>query len=514
MKTQVWIPVFLALAIPGATIADTLKVPSTNFPTIASAVIAANSGDTIQISPNNANGSEGVYSEVIVVPNTKKGLHFKGSNVIWDGGIANDILTFTGPNDDVTVEGFIFRNGNAQLKLTGDGATVTKCQFVGLLSGASIVIFGNNAKVTETTIRSSTGQGLVVQGTDPIVDKCSFESTRFEAVRGAFADRMIVSNCKFSKCGFGIFEDTSDDVTILKNRFEDIEGNALLVVGNRAVVDGNKILFVGQFAIRVAGDDARVSGNTVVGCPLTGVSLMGAHATVSKNKISNAGGGIEVTLGSSASLGGPTITTNTIKTCFISNGIRVEADTATIVGNSVERILSGAGISLGLLGITPQGGTISKNKIVNVEQQGVLVICSSVEISQNSISEAGNGNNAGSGCSIVGNDCTLIGNFASKISGDGYFISGNTNSIQDCVASSCVRDGFDIDTGNGNSLDGCKANSCGGEGFDNSAGATATSVANCSFSKCRIDFAGNGTLAQDLNNTFKTGGPATAPQID
>ena len=128
MKTQVWIPVFLALAIPGATIADTLKVPSTNFPTIASAVIAANSGDTIQISPNNANGSEGVYSEVIVVPNTKKGLHFKGSNVIWDGGIANDILTFTGPNDDVTVEGFIFRNGNAQLKLTGDGATVTKCQ--------------------------------------------------------------------------------------------------------------------------------------------------------------------------------------------------------------------------------------------------------------------------------------------------------------------------------------------------------------------------------------------------
>src|SRR5262245_18140096 len=114
--------VALALSTGSAAYADTLKVHSATFPTIAAAVTAANSGDTIQIAPNNANGSGGVYSEAIVVPNIKTGLHFKGSNVIWDGGAANDILTFTGPNDNVTVEGFTFRYGSRHVSITGEHA--------------------------------------------------------------------------------------------------------------------------------------------------------------------------------------------------------------------------------------------------------------------------------------------------------------------------------------------------------------------------------------------------------
>ena len=94
-------------------------------------------------------------------------------------------------------------------------------------------------------------------------------------------------------------------------------------------------------------------------------------------------------------------------------------------------------------------------------------------------------------------------------------MTGNSTTISDCKALDCRADGFDIDvTCDSITVDGCTAIGCGAEGLDNSGGAIATSVRNCLFSKCRIDFAGNGTLAQDLNNKFKSGGPSKAPEID
>ena len=325
---------------------------------------------------------------------------------------------------------------------------------------------------------------------------------------------MIVSNCKFSKCGFGIFEDTSDDVTILE---EPVRGHRRQrTLGRQESRRRRWKQDPLRGAVRHPSRRGRREGIGKHGrrLPVDRSLLMGAHATVSKNKISNAGGGIEVTLGSSASLGGPTITTNTIKTCFISNGIRVEADTATIVGNSVERILSGAGISLGLLGITPQGNHLEEQ---DRERRAAGSLGDLQQRGDQSEFHLRGGQRQQRGQRLQYRWQRLH--------------SHRQRRLQDFRGRLLHKRQYQLHPGL-RGLELCprrlryrhrqwqftrrlqRPSSCGGEGCDNSAGATATSVANCSFSKCRIDFAGNGTLAQDLNNTFKTGGPATAPQID
>src|SRR5262245_3665652 len=138
----------LALLAGAASAQQTLKVPTSGFPTIASAVAAAASGDTIQVAPNDAPGSFGAYSESVVVPNTKTGLHFKGSNVVWDGGASSDLLTFAGPNDGITVEGFVFRNAGAHVTVAGNNATIAKCVSIASHANNSITIAGNFATVS------------------------------------------------------------------------------------------------------------------------------------------------------------------------------------------------------------------------------------------------------------------------------------------------------------------------------------------------------------------------------
>ena len=226
-------------------------------------------------------------------------------------------------------------------------------------------------------------------------------------------------------------------------------------------------------------------------------------------------GGIRIDNGSTAVLAGPTISANTIKRCLGDSGIRVGADSVSILGNSIDAVL---GFNRGIDVIArPRHarGSIAKNKVTNGHDAGIRVAIGGVAVSENVVSKCGGGYNGSAGIHIaLVDNCTLVGNKVTDIDGDGFHIEGNTNTLTDCSATKCVNDGFDLVSGNGNSLDGCVASSCFGEGLDNSNGVTGSIVKNSTFSKCRIDFAGNGTLAQDVNNTFTTGGAATAPVID
>ena len=192
-----------ALFAPAAE-ADILKVPSATFPTIASAVAAAHSGDTIQIGPNNAVGSGGTYFENIVVPNTLTGLHFKGANVAWDGGANDNNLTFTGPNDGVTVEGFAFTNGLSHVVITGNDATITRCQSIRSRNAAALQITGNFAKVTNVHVEGGVGDGIRISGTDATIDQCVIDGRTGPGVDLLAADRASVSKCKSSGCDVGI----------------------------------------------------------------------------------------------------------------------------------------------------------------------------------------------------------------------------------------------------------------------------------------------------------------------
>ncbi|MBL1215826.1 MAG: hypothetical protein D8M61_20955 [Ignavibacteriae bacterium] len=81
------------------------------------------------------------------------------------------------------------------------------------------------------------------------------------------------------------------------------------------------------------------------------------------------------------------------------------------------------------------------------------------------------------------------------------------------MATRAGKDGFDID-GAGNAFNECKATDCVAEGFDNSVGSTGTIATACTFKKSRLDYCGNGNMANDAGTVYGTGGPGQAPEID
>lgn len=467
------------------------RVPTTTYPTIASAVADAQPGDRILV-------GAGTYQENVV--STNANLQFIGRKAIWDGTLSNGTpgVCLIASGGGTVIRGFSFRAGQAnasQVQLTGDNCSVIKC-----------------------VSRGPSARFLTIVGNGTVVDSCSLFSVNSSAIQ-IFGDGAVVKKLKTLQC--------DDDVVFIQ--------------GNGATVTGCMFrLTEDSFSVDVAGNNAVVMLNHFVNCD-SGVNVNGTNAAVAKNQFMNCSSAIRVTgsglvennktihagvfslTGSNLTARGNTFTAITAtgdgvvvehNKSLQSGRISVTGDNLAIRGNVIS---SAPNDTTGIVAnsrTSAGGGVIEDNKLTEISQTGLDIRCSHVVIQRNHVTDAGT-ENSESGCAVSGDFNTLVDNVVIGGGTHAFDISGSSNSLTNCSAVDAAADGFHI-TGDNNTLTGCEAMLCTGEGLDN--GGDGTLVTQCVFKHNRIDVANDGTFANQAtfttDNAFFTGGIAQPSQVD
>jgi hypothetical protein len=384
------LPLLAALLAAAPLHAGTLKVPSTQFATIQSAVNAAASGDVIVV-------SKGVYREQVTVSTSGLALHGKSGAVI-DAAYAGDCLFVTA--DDVQISGFTLANGGlAQALPPGDGpATAGGLHYVGV-----------GADISKLTVHAPQDFGILLEGTGSI-DKCSVDGSFGYGIHVVTDNSLSstvtsITRCDTHRCITGIDAEKGPFV-ISKNVCElnqsigiDVEIPPIVQDGSATpvptVVSGNSAsgsyvyamlvtdaLGAGMsvekntctgssFGLVVGGFNVEVMSNTVQDNFTGGLFLMATGCHVAKNKVrDNASVGISV--GSASTLDGGLDGSNHVEQNTVQqnggDGIHVASDSNLIHDNLVKQNL-GDGIQTEANGVT--GNEIMGNAVSDNEHDGI-----------------------------------------------------------------------------------------------------------------------------------------------
>jgi len=170
---------------------STLNVPSSSFSTIQSAIVAANSGDTILVGP-------GTYIENIDYQNKTLSIVGSGPGISTiDGNQMGSTVTSNGLN--CVLDGFTITNGS--------GTPITTLSGTILMGGGVLVHDGAQAAMVTTTIRNCEitansadwGAGLQrFQGASLTLEDCIFSSNTMGISVGAYiAAQVTIRRCRF-----------------------------------------------------------------------------------------------------------------------------------------------------------------------------------------------------------------------------------------------------------------------------------------------------------------------------
>ena len=191
------------------------KKPGVPFETIAAAVSAASSYDTIYVRPaGNAVYNTNDYSEAVTIPYTKPGIRLIGcgngrmEGVLWTVGTANDTI-LTIKSRDCYVEGFRFRPNGAT------SWAVKLHKWVGAATSAANTD-ASGATFFDCAFRSTTTDGGAIwmanggyaEGANDItVEECTFDNCLYAIYCNAPAtvpSRTIFKNVRIANCTKGI----------------------------------------------------------------------------------------------------------------------------------------------------------------------------------------------------------------------------------------------------------------------------------------------------------------------
>ena len=109
---------------------------------------------------------------------------------------------------------------------------------------------------------------------------------------------------------------------------------------------------------------------------------------------------------------------------------------------------------------------------------------------------------------VRGDRNLLIGVDVTGSAGDGFQIERRDNVFENCSATDCAGDGFDVQSGGDNSFDGCRARRCDQAGFENGL-VEDTTLTNSQFVDCFVPIAsdtafllyeGNNVLPEDVSD--------------
>lgn len=324
----------VVLAAAAAARADTLKVPSEDYPLIQDAVDAAGPGDVVLIGP-------GTYDETISVSGkTDLTIRGRGRPVIASTSTIFPVLV--GGSSGVLLTGFDVESGTVTV---GESSNVTlvNLRMTGSGQNGFFTSANDGVLVSRCRVEGFHTNGVFDFGsTGLVVEKCRIEglsgiavylgASGMEATPGA-----VVSKNRIVDAAAGVNLGGPDNV-VEKNRMEGLTGYGIVegdYGSDGAILVGNRIETTGAGGISAAGTGAVVSGNTLEGA---GLFWAAGGGTFERNRVNGvAGVGLDL-LGD-----GSQVTGNQVRDSG-GDGIRVTGGACAVSGNRV----SGAG-GIGLL---------------------------------------------------------------------------------------------------------------------------------------------------------------------
>lgn len=356
---SILVAVLVSAAVAPAALAGTLKVPSDEYPTIQSAVVAAGDGDTILVGP-------GTYTESVLLTGfTDLTLRGKGFPVITSAGPSTlSVNSCTG----VSVSGLVLEGGQDTVQ----------------------VVASSDLLLTRLTIRNAVGNGVLLDG------GCIGITLSKSAVENVGANGVLdyqTTGLRVEKCT--ITDPAGSGVALSPGR---VTGSA------GALVSKNEILGAGSAGVWFGGDDVTISKNGIEGAAGFGIyndsSTATTGALVEKNRLEGTSGGI-LLYGAAAKVSKNTVTD------AAGNGISIRGP-----GNLVEKNRVGGNVAYGFT-IEGPDAEVVKNTVTAPTQVGFLVTSTGGALTKNTVTAAGT-----DGFQVTGTGNTFTGN---KASGSGNF---------------------------------------------------------------------------------------------
>jgi nitrous oxidase accessory protein NosD len=339
--------------LASAAAADTLVVPSDDYPTIGSAVAASMPGDTIVVQP-------GTYAESLdLVEKSDLRILAKPGAILDPEGNAIDITDCSG----IEISGLAIQGANNGIYVyTSTDVRIQRVSLQDVLYEALGLNGCQGVVVSRCTFTTVGGKGIEDDGsTGIVIDRCSFTDCAEGAIslspfkpNGSASPGARVTRCFFTGEGIGLRAGGSD-LVIDRNRFEGVAGIAI-DLQTTAGADGS---VVSRNVIDVTGTD-------------TAVELFGSAIQFLKNRLS--GGGI-VEQGIN----------NRIERNSIANaefGIAVNGSGATLRGNRLAD-LGGHGLDM-----TASGHLVEKNRIERCLNSGIYASVTGSEFLSNRVTDA------------------------------------------------------------------------------------------------------------------------------
>jgi parallel beta-helix repeat protein len=388
--------------------ADTLNVPSDDFPTIQSAVDAAVAGDVIVV-------SAGVYAETVTI-SEKTGITLKGKGYpTIQPGDANGIVISA--SEDITVSGLeVYQAAHGFQVTISTNVSISKMVVSGSTVNSFTLSANEGVRISKCEVFGAASSGVVDDSsTDVVVEKCVFTEISATAVYlspynlpGTASDRAKVSKNVIVDATDGIFLGGAD-LLVEKNKLQ-VNGYAVYVDASSSPANGvitKNLASTGvPGSIYVNGTGFQITKNKVEG---GGIYEYGSNHTLDRNYVSGGGYGIY------SNGSGTTITRNSIEESTIA-GIFLNGYFLPVEGNKI-RNCAGAGIQVNFGG----QGPIAGNKILTCDTYGIAALGGGNTFTGNKVV----------GCDVFGFYVTGTGNTftGNKASGNGQFDLADTNAV-------------------------------------------------------------------------------------
>lgn len=469
------------LATAGPAAAVVRKVPSV-YPTINSAITAANPGDTILIAP-------GDYRENVIVDKSDLKITTnvdpkicKNTSVTIDGspgGSMGDGFDVTAEN--TTIQCLTIRHADYGIECDSDGLTVDRVRILRPYS-YGIYVYADNFKLLKNTIIAGYDEGIDADGDDGVIQDNSIYNTDSTCLY-LYGDNMKVTGNLLELCySEGIYLSSGDDVVIQNNIINTTYDTGIETYGDRTMIKGNTLTnaYEGIYAdgdaltvqnntvkypqdytgVYVDGDSSVVIGNTVLGaeCDYC-MELYGDGLAVSNNTLSFC-----YYAGMYLSGDNPVITNNTVTQVGDDSGFDISCstcDAGRIEGNKSSWIASG------YYGFDISGDNwlkIANNTATNSSSYGFYLSVSDTTFTGNKANW--NGYYSEPGFYISGDSNLFSGNTATNNGDAGFEVSGTGNTFDSNTSNSNYDDGFEI-YGDANTFNLNTAKMNVGEGFEN-----------------------------------------------
>ena len=288
--------VSLALLLaPSTASADVIRVPGEQL-TIQEAVDAAGPGDQIQV-------SKGTYTPFTVEGKTDLEIKGNGKPVVAATGVDEAAATVLG-SDRITIAGLVIRSamGHGVLITGSTNVVVQKCTIEDVGEDGVHSDSSTQLRIEKCTIQRAVSDGVEFEADDPtpqttnsIIAKNKFMDIDGEALDLDGTGHEVEKNRIDGTGNEGIkLEEDSGGIRIEKNKVANTGGDAIVARGDANVIEKNKITNAGNHGINVVGDDNVAVGNKLTTGMFDGIRARGARNHYEKNKIKDFGDGFDV----------------------------------------------------------------------------------------------------------------------------------------------------------------------------------------------------------------------------